>query len=721
MMQGVTRQVHHRQVGPYVLEQELRRGLNSTVYQAWNARENRYYALKEVSLSQDPRQLAAFRREIELLRQLPAHPNLVRIHDVLNHENQVFLSMDYVEGKTLAEKVREQAVEPILLLKLLREVCSALKVVHGAGVVHCDISLSNILVGTDGVAVVADFGAAVTSFQGIDNFVQGTPKYCAPERLTLPNQVVNPVSDLYSLGICAYEAALGTDRFRRVTREIIQEAATVGEVQAWLNWQVDRTRQFPPLDALLDDLSPRLVQLIDNLLIKDPGLRLQTAEAALRAIEEIEKSESAQWIESGSLQINQEVSPPTVPAPSEKTGWFLNKTPFWVQKWVRKVGSKFDLFQIWDRVRGGLVLTMGLLLFGLCAGAWLVRGQITGFQVIIQGAPPTSRVFLDDVERTLPNQQGLLRLMFVRPGTRNIRVSCTGYQDFHAAVSGRDGEEQTLVAVMKPEITPASFPQQINYTGNMMLIAAGEFIMGDDHGHSNEKPAYTVDLPDFYLDRYEVTNRQYKVFCDAVGRKYPTDPWWSPGYFHSKPDFPVVGVGFDDAKAYADWCGKRLPTESEWEKAASWSPTQPEKRTFPWGNDPVPNNCNMKGTDLVAVGSYATSASAYGIEDLAGNAAEWTDGLYAPYPGNSVPDPGYSSGSRSVRGGSFRSEFFDVRTTRRFYRPEQFSETEQKERGWIIGFRCAVSADDPRLQDFLKKGEIKPIPGVELGLTSPRY
>jgi formylglycine-generating enzyme required for sulfatase activity len=180
-------------------------------------------------------------------------------------------------------------------------------------------------------------------------------------------------------------------------------------------------------------------------------------------------------------------------------------------------------------------------------------------------------------------------------------------------------------------------------TGDMLLIPAGEFLFGaaNDITLPIERPAgfqspnsrQVTTLRDFYLDVTEVSNAAYKQFCDATGRPYPSPLPDDPTYFESKLDYPVVNVTFNDAQAFAEWAGKRLPTEQEWEKAARGE----DGRIYPWGNTLPDQQANAAGgadgfDGIAPVNSLPRGASPYGVEDLSGNVWEWTSSIYKPSP-----------------------------------------------------------------------------------------
>jgi len=236
----------------------------------------------------------------------------------------------------------------------------------------------------------------------------------------------------------------------------------------------------------------------------------------------------------------------------------------------------------------------------------------------------------------------------------------------------------------------------------MVNVPAGEFLMGskdDPDAFDDEHPQHTVYVSEFWIDKTEVTNAQYRKCVEAGVCRAPTTCYWGePTYSDSsKADHPVVCVSWQDAKTYCEWAGKRLPTEAEWEKAARGT----DGRKYPWGNSFDGSrvnfcdvNCEFNWKDSNAddgyqrtapVGSYPQGASPYGALDMAGNVWEWCqdwydEGYYASSPQRDPQGP--SSGSyRVVRGGSW---FFNVRGVRAPNRLRLGPDG----RSYYFGFRC---------------------------------
>jgi formylglycine-generating enzyme required for sulfatase activity len=217
-----------------------------------------------------------------------------------------------------------------------------------------------------------------------------------------------------------------------------------------------------------------------------------------------------------------------------------------------------------------------------------------------------------------------------------------------------------------------------------LIVPAGNFVMGDDL----ESPLREVYLDSFYLDKHEVTISRYAKFLASSGGVKPPDGW-PKLHLESAGALPVVGVDWHDAEAYCRWAGKRLPTESEWEKAARGG----DSRNYPWGNqEPTPAHANFaKSAESPYTGGLApvegrpAGKSPYGAHDLAGNASEWvSDWFAAGFVRGAVRNPkGPENGTAKViRGGGWYDPPGRLNSSRRMH-------ASPATRADDLGFRCA--------------------------------
>jgi formylglycine-generating enzyme required for sulfatase activity len=214
----------------------------------------------------------------------------------------------------------------------------------------------------------------------------------------------------------------------------------------------------------------------------------------------------------------------------------------------------------------------------------------------------------------------------------------------------------------------------------MVLVPAGEFIMGMDEREiyqiflldnrenpifATEAPIHRVYLDSYYIDRYPVTNYQYRRFIENTGHREPmliNHPDWG------KPMQPVVFIGWEDARAYAHWAGKAIPTEAQWEKAGRGT----DGRWWAWGQEFLPNCCNSREYNLQLtseIGIFDRGVSPYGCYDMCGNVWEMCEGEWL---NESLP----------MRGGCFLGSATFVRVTCR-WTPEDPANGAH----WL-GFRC---------------------------------
>jgi formylglycine-generating enzyme required for sulfatase activity len=240
---------------------------------------------------------------------------------------------------------------------------------------------------------------------------------------------------------------------------------------------------------------------------------------------------------------------------------------------------------------------------------------------------------------------------------------------------------------------------------DMILIPAGEFLMGsneqeildawrqNDGGWKKEDyvsayPRRKIALDNFYIDKKEVSNGDYKMFAEATKRTIPSI--WDDSTLNS-PSQPIVGVDWNDADSYCRWLGKRLPTEAEWEKSARGT----DGRSWPWGNVWDPKKVNHgKGVDgygydesdgweYTAPVGTELGVSPYGVLNMAGNVYEWTADDFNAYPENDkyiLEDS--EQGFKTLRGGAYDDGISEQRASTRCGFRKDYKDVD-------VGFRCA--------------------------------
>ena len=227
---------------------------------------------------------------------------------------------------------------------------------------------------------------------------------------------------------------------------------------------------------------------------------------------------------------------------------------------------------------------------------------------------------------------------------------------------------------------PAAVEEKKEVDG-MMLVPEGSVTLGSDQPDDTDKPLHRVELKAFYIDKYEVTNEDYKQFCDATAHTVP--PYWTAKSFPKGLEkHPVVQVSWADAVAYARWAGKRLPTEAEWERAAKG----PNSYRYAYGNAFDPQKANSGTQKTSAAGSYP--ANEFGLFDMTGNVSEWTSSLYLPYPYSDSDgrEDSKAAGARTMRGGNHSS---NAQSARCLVRQKELPDHGSP----LLGFRCAREAN----------------------------
>jgi formylglycine-generating enzyme required for sulfatase activity len=349
----------------------------------------------------------------------------------------------------------------------------------------------------------------------------------------------------------------------------------------------------------------------------------------------------------------------------------------------------------------------------LLAGGGIRSGFVYGSSDRIGAYPASDPVGPWDVYATLLHCYGINAETIIHDATGRPHPICKG-NPIYAVLDKGTGTETKADPEMQAKplrLTPNHFVgaaadvrvlsgsqnRTASIDGSTLIyIPGGEFIMGSSQ-YSIEKPPHAVRIDPFWLARTPVTTAMYRNFVAATGHReqeFYNQHLVDSALFYTD-DQPAVGVSYDDAVAYCEWAGGRLPTEAEWEFAARGT----DAREYPWGNaPPLPGQAVYgrvigHGGKPDPVGTTPGDCSPFGILDMAGNVLEWCADWFGPYVANgSTPQfnpPGVAQGAyRVLRGGCWSYEARSLRATERLQQPPT-------QRLCLIGFRMAMDVDVP--------------------------
>ena len=597
-----------------------------------------FCAVKVLSdyLAHDEAVVERFLQEARTAANLEGNPNIVRIHDIGENRGLYYLIMQFVEGEDLATFLdREGPLTPDEVIYVLSEVAKALGWAHQHGVVHRDMKPANVRMDRNGRLIVLDFGIAkaTTVPSALTSMGEklGTPYYMAPEQIR--GETITFSTDLYALGVMGFELLTQRKPFDGESYQAIE--------QGHLN------NEAPDPHEIDDRIPTDLADVILRLLEKDPANRYQSA---------------------GEL-----VDDPKRIGTAERPPEFVPEIGLDLEHWRQKEPespTSFGQSQVDPEDN-------------LSRGATVVepaRSAPSGPS--IPAAPP-----MPSPDRGSGGSKAWP--IFIGGGALIIAALVAAFMFTGGETDGDPGEApvvnggtlQTLDEVIQ---TP---------TGNMLLVSSGSFTYGDNSPES-PNPLARLDLPNFYIDETEVSNAQYKQFCDATGHAAPPNPPFDSSYFLGKPNHPVLNVTLDDARAYAVWAGKRIPSEHQWEKAARG----PDGYIYPWGIATPSGQANVSGTqdgfrETAPVNAFPAGASPYGALNMSGNVYEWTDAPYQAAPQEMSDRAEYCPGSATgpwsvVKGGAaaIPADDLDLRSYFRTPMPGGC-------RIPYVGFRCVKNVE----------------------------
>jgi serine/threonine protein kinase/formylglycine-generating enzyme required for sulfatase activity/dienelactone hydrolase len=635
-------------ISHYRIIEKLGGGGMGVVYKAEDAELGRFVALKFLpdDLAKGALALERFRREARAASALN-HPNICTVYEIGNDSGRSFLAMEYLEGKTLKQQLSDETLTLPQVLDFSIQIADGLETAHQKGIVHRDIKPMNLFVTTRGHVKILDFGLAKLSpflknYEGEQNESDST--VVAEEQLTSPGTALGTVAymspeqargeeldartDIFSFGVVLYEMATGKQPFSGPTPASTFDAILHGD---------------PPPITRKAALPAELNGIISRALEKKRATRYQSMSEALAALKRLRQDTT------GPVPIARVVKKPKVAIPAlvvlvttallitwyarrnERLRWAHETAIPEIQRLAQK-GKDDDAFSLAQKVDA--VVAGDTMLEKLWPEISLkvsVHSEPEGAEIFVKAyrAPESAwkHVGRSPIE-LLRVPFGLVRWKAVKQGLESAELLTYSF------------EKQKQLRVLGTGTTvnlilraPGTIPE------GMVRIPGGKL---DLEIPGIEKAVSTLDLPDFWMDRFEVTNKGFKEFVDAGGYRKPeywkqpfvedgrTLSWaeamgrfkdragrpgpatWELGkYPEGQGDYPVTGVSWYEAAAYAEFAGKSLPTAHQWQKAA-------ETR---FASDIVPSS-NFGGQGLARVGSYP-SIGPFGTYDMAGNAKEW--------------------------------------------------------------------------------------------------
>lgn len=596
--------------GRYRIDSLIGAGGMGTVYRATRLLIGDEVAIK--ILHQDHRDANSserFRREAQAAARLK-HPNAVSIYDFgISSDGLQYLVMEFVDGESLRDRLARGPIDFAVATEVISQVCAALDEAHRRNIVHRDIKPDNILLDSSpaGLRVkVLDFGIAKLRDEGAGNLTQtgnviGTPHYMSPEQCL--GEELDSKADIYSVGIVLYEMFCG-----RVPFNASVSTAIV----------LQHVSQAPPS---LRSINPALPEAAEEVVLhaiqKDRNARPVTAGALAREL-------------SVALGFSQASRNEYAPRPKSRS--FVAETGETNEETLER--------SLTTSGPDDLPKTIYLPSGGLAGGAnRRTNGEHAAVTASVKRARSTKYIGAAAVGVTAV----VLLVFFLWHSSGQVT---TNTNSSSVAVTGANP-----VATIEPGTAPVPTKTEKPATPpGMVPIIGRQFLMGANQGDTDSRPAHMVSVKSFYLDIYEVTCEDYKKFLVKTGRPAPIS-WTNGTYPEGTAKHPVIGVTWDDAEAYAKSVGKRLPLEEEWEFAARG----PNGLLYPWGNTWRAEcaNAGNEGKGLVNVGTYDCD-SPFGVQDLIGNAWEWTASAWLPYPGGSLSTPPIG-GEKVIRGGSWES------------------------------------------------------------------
>ncbi len=728
-----------------------------TVYEAIDERVSCVVAVKETLAAKDGEARRAFEREAALLANL-RHASLPKVMDHFAEDGGQFLVMEYVPGYDLAEllEMRGAAFPPAQVMQWADELLKVLEYLHGRTppILHRDIKPSNLKLTRQGEIFLLDFGLAKGSAGQMPTLltsrsVRGyTPVYASLEQIH--GKGTDPRSDLYSLGATLYHLLTGTPpkdaptRFDALEDEQPDPLLAIDEINpqvspavaAVIHRAMAVSRRARPANATemrralheADEETHRAEaehreRLERETRQAEESARLHAeAEAARRR--EAQEEERQRQEETETLRLQEEQTRQRAEEERRRREAEEEETRRRVER------AKSEQTKAAQTVAAQTQRAKDTHTPHASSGVKTMEGEP---EQLYERADASNASQASGTAETAVTETGTgsRRALIIAAVALAVLVIVAAVWMMRgdspapgeSAQQQQLGEGQTSTVQQTGETTSQPTPP-----AGMKYVPGGKFMMGRDGDETGyESPARRVTVKPFYIDTYEVTNEEYAKFIKATNHR-PPPGWANNSYPSGASRKPVTGVTWNDANAYAEWAGERLPTEEEWEFAARGT----DGRRYPWGNDspsglsvddenklielrskrrqllvsfteewPEVKAINQQiavlekklkeSTPLANIGGISDGiadvgaykgASPYGVFDMAGNAWEWTASKLIPYPGDSLQIK-ISDDVKVIRGGTYSSNQKQATTT---YRRGWHASMEKDYSN--TGFRC---------------------------------
>lgn len=629
-----------KRIDHYEIIGQLGKGGMGEVFLAQDTSLNRKVAVKFLpeSLEGDETVHKRFLREARSAAALD-HPYICSIHEVGEAEGRSYIVMEYVEGQTLKERLVQGELPLKDIAQWATEIAEALAVAHERGIIHRDLKPSNIMISRRGHAKVMDFGLAKQLYAlpeagsqeetltGLtrEGTTVGTIPYMSPEQVQ--GKPVDLRSDLFSFGIVIYEMLSGVNPFKKE-----MSLSTADAIR----------RETPPsLSKYRADVPQPLEELVRKLLAKEPADRIQQAKGVAEVLQEVLNEVLAEQIDPGrnalarmrgALLKPMYLIPLLIIIAGIAYFSFQGVKAYQKNKWARElVPKEVERAMEQDRpVAAARMLREGLEYAPDSGELNQLKVLLLAGSITIETTPPDAEIYIRDYAGTedgdLSNWEFLGHSPFVS------QQFPSGYHRFRFV---KDGYEPVEIA------GPRTFSIQQRLHPKEEIPDGMVWVRGIAKGE-RFPPVAPDSAAEFWMDRHEVTNRQYKKFVDAGG--YETREYWKqplvkdgqlmkweaamflfrdstgrPGpanwefgtYPEGEGDFPVGGVSWYEAAAYAEFAGKSLPTVYHW-KCAGGVSIYADIQQY--------SNFSAKGP--AKAGTYY-SLGDFGTYDMAGNMKEW--------------------------------------------------------------------------------------------------